>query len=322
MSVLRMSRRMVKLSALPAARLLWFLAPACAMRQTLHMASTAVQRAGEHQNSVHNIGAGAGAQDMDLAAWSRLKNSEVGEAISPRLTKIGAWRPDPQPKFQVNEVSGLTPGVPAAVVQGVLSEQECKELIAGFPSGGQGFMPGQRVAELYRDRKVKSRSLVNDELLARILQERLREVLPQQLDGGRLFSVNPNFRFVHYDTGGRHSTHIDGREPVMPRWDEAAEGWVQSRLTMQIYLNSHGKDFEGGTARVDNVHITSLYIYSICVRMSLDTAAPYAPSSFGDGSRKPQVFCSFLIVWYQTTIGWVTWGHPPCKKAVSCSCAG
>ena len=78
MSVLRMSRRMVKLSALPAARLLWFLPPACGFRQTLHMASTAVQRAGEHQNSVHNIGAGPGAQEMDLAAWSRLKNSEVG----------------------------------------------------------------------------------------------------------------------------------------------------------------------------------------------------------------------------------------------------
>ena len=215
-------------------------APTAALRRF------SVQRAGEHQNSVHNIGAGPGAQDMDLAAWSRLKNSEVGEAISVRLTELKAWRPNPQPKFQVQHVPGLTPGVPAAVVQGVLSEKECKELIAGFPSGGQGYMPGQRVAELYRDRKVKSRSLVNDELLARILQERLREVLPSELDGGKLLSVNPNFRFVHYDTGGRHSTHIDGREPVMPRWDEVAEGWVQSRLTMQIYLNSHGKDFKGG----------------------------------------------------------------------------
>ena len=33
---------------------------------------------------------------------------------------------------------------------------------------------------------------------------------------------------------------------VMPKWDETAGGWVQSRLTMQIYLNSHGKDFQGG----------------------------------------------------------------------------
>jgi len=205
-----------------------------------------VQRAGEHQNSVHNIGAGPGAQDMDLAAWSKLKNSEVGEAISPRLTRLGAWRPDPQPIFEAQEVPGLSPGVPAAVVHGVLSTHECQELINGFPSSGQGFMPGQRVAELYRDRKVKSRSLVNDELLAKILEERLKDFLPKELDGGRLLCVNPNFRFVHYDTGGRHSTHIDGREPVMPKWDETAGGWVQSRLTMQIYLNSHGKDFQGG----------------------------------------------------------------------------
>lgn len=184
---------------------------------------------------------------MDLAAWSKLKNSEVGEAISPRLTRLGAWRPNPQPIFEAQDVPGLSPGVPAAVVHGVLSTDECQELINGFPSSGQGgFMPGQRVAELYRDRKVKSRSLVNDELLAKILEERLKDFLPKELDGGRLLCVNPNFRFVHYDTGGRHSTHIDGREPVMPKWDETAGGWVQSRLTMQIYLNSHGKDFQGG----------------------------------------------------------------------------
>lgn len=212
----------------------------------LRMVAEAPQRAGEHKDSVHNIGAGPGAKDMDLAAWSKLKNSDVGAPLSWRLTEIGAWRPNPQPKFEVETVPGLSPGVPAAVVHGVLSEKECQELIAAFPSGGKGYMPGQRVAELYRDRRVKSRSLVRDELLAKILQERLQSVLPHNLDGGRLFGVNPNFRFVHYDTGGRHSTHIDGREPVMPEQDEAGDGWVQSRMTLQIYLNSHGKDFRGG----------------------------------------------------------------------------
>ena len=32
----------------------------------------------------------------------------------------------------------------------------------------------------------------------------------------------------------------------MPEQDEAGDGWVQSRMTLQIYLNSHGKDFRGG----------------------------------------------------------------------------
>lgn len=216
--------------------------------QHLRRMASDVQRAGQHLNSVHNIGAGPGAKDMDLAAWSNLKNSEVGAAVSSRLTELGVWRPNPQPKLRAEHLPGLTPGVPAVVVHGVLSEEECQELIAAFPEGGKGYMPGQRVAELYRDRKVKSRSLVDDALLARVLQERLQDYLPQNLDGGRLFCVNPHFRFVHYDTGRRHSTHIDGREPVAPRWVKAQKGWVQSRLTMQIYLNSHGKDFHGGTA--------------------------------------------------------------------------
>ena len=220
---------------------------------------------------MHNIGAGPGAKDMDLAAWSKLKNSDVGSAVSWRLTELDAWRPNPQPKFEVEKVPGLSPGVPAAVVRGVLSPKECQELIAAFPTSGKGFMPGQRVAELYRDRRVKSRSLVNDGLLAKILQERLQEFLPTELDGGRLFGVNSNFRLVHYDTGGRHSTHIDGREPVMPKQDEAAGGWVQSRLTMQVYLNSHGKDFQGGPVKT-------------CQNFSLFHNFPYFSTVFLDVS--------------------------------------
>ncbi|CAJ1372031.1 unnamed protein product [Effrenium voratum] len=201
---------------------------------------------------VHNIGAGPGAQDMDLAAWSKLKNSEaqsgkrVGMAISDSLSHV--WQQPDAAKAAISfeQLPGVSPGVTAVLARKVLSEEECRALIAAFPTEGQGYMAGDRVAELYRDRKVKSRVLVNDAFLASLLQDRLGPQLPQVLDGGRLLQVNPNFRLVHYETGGRHSTHIDGREPVQPRRDEEANGWVQSRLTMQVYLNSHGKDFEGG----------------------------------------------------------------------------
>mmetsp|Transcript_81658 Transcript_81658/g.147478 ORF Transcript_81658/g.147478 Transcript_81658/m.147478 type:complete len:635 (-) Transcript_81658:530-2434(-) len=205
-----------------------------------------VQKPGDHGNAVHNIGAGPGAADLDLAAWSRLKNSDVGLAVSKLLTERGTWRPDPQPSMGADLMSGLTEGVPGSVVHNALSEGECRELIAGFPTEGNGYMPGERVAELYRDRQVKSRFLSHDEKLAEVLYQRLLDHLPQELDGGRLYRVNPNFRFIHYESGGHHSTHIDGREPQELKWDEAAGGWVQSRLTMQVYLNSHGKDFMGG----------------------------------------------------------------------------
>ena len=71
-------------------------------------ATGTAQRPGEHDNSVHNIGLGPGAKDMDMATWSALKNSEVGPTISPRLTERGAWRPDPQPKLVAEPIPGLS----------------------------------------------------------------------------------------------------------------------------------------------------------------------------------------------------------------------
>lgn len=210
-------------------------------------AEKGAQPAGEHGNAQHNIGAGDAAKDMDLEEWCAAKNSEIGPAVSRRLTEKSAWRPDPQPTLSATPIPGLSKGVPGTVVHDVLSPEECRELIAAYPDQSiAGYMPGERVAELYRDRKVKARAMAHDEKLADVLFRRLKEFIPAELDGGRLFRVNPGFRFVHYEQGGHHLTHIDGREPGVPTYNAEAGGWVQSRLTLQVYLNTHGADFEGG----------------------------------------------------------------------------
>mmetsp|Transcript_52693 Transcript_52693/g.112445 ORF Transcript_52693/g.112445 Transcript_52693/m.112445 type:complete len:706 (+) Transcript_52693:108-2225(+) len=208
--------------------------------------SGVAQPAGEHGDSVHNIGAGAAAKDMDLDAWCAAKNSDVGPPVSAAL-KNTDWELYRTPSnISRTTIPGLTEGVPGMTFHGALGPKECKALISAFPKEGAGYMPGDRVAELYRDRKVKARVLAQDDKLAEVLFERLRDYLPQELDGGSLYRINPNFRFIHYETGGHHSTHIDGREPGVPRFDENVGGYVQSRLTLQVYLNTHGSDFSGG----------------------------------------------------------------------------
>lgn len=140
----------------------------------------------------------------------------------------------------------VSPGVPATLSHGVLSQEECLALIAGVPASGPGHMSGDRVSELYRDRVLEQRFMSHDTRLAQTLFERLQYILPKELDGGRLLRLNPHFRFIHYAAGGKHAMHIDGREPGTPEFDETARGWIQSRLTLQVYLSSSGQDFEGG----------------------------------------------------------------------------
>lgn len=187
-----------------------------------------------------HIGAGPGAAKMTLAEWSRRKNSGAGPAVSERLP--AGWSARSRPPLVAERVPMVPSFMPAVLLRGVLSREECASLIAAVPEGGQGFFGGEEIKQLYHDRVVKYRFLSYDPGLSEVFLSRIREHIPGELDGGRFHRVNPVWRFVHYEEGGHQASHIDGREPVNPELDEAA-GWVQSRLTLQVYLS---EDFEGG----------------------------------------------------------------------------
>ena len=59
-----------------------------------------------------------------------------------------------------------------------------------------------------------------------------------------LAKISPEWRVLKYEAGGTFKAHVDGREPGEP--EREGERFLQSRLTIQIYLNDHNTDFTGG----------------------------------------------------------------------------
>ena len=68
--------------------------------------------------------------------------------------------------------------------------------------------------------------------------------------GGELRGLSSAWRFLHYTDGDHHGVHMDGREPRNPFFDHEIGQYVQSRITLQLYLNSQGSSenqFQGGS---------------------------------------------------------------------------
>eukprot|EP00927_Polykrikos_kofoidii_P005662 TRINITY_DN12247_c0_g1_i1.p1 TRINITY_DN12247_c0_g1~~TRINITY_DN12247_c0_g1_i1.p1 ORF type:complete len:347 (-),score=38.53 TRINITY_DN12247_c0_g1_i1:42-1082(-) len=187
------------------------------------------------------IGLGPAAQGMTMEEWSRKKNSNVGPPVSDKLGD--AWTADSEVRVRIEKVPGMPSFMPILLVRGLLTKAECEGLIAAVPTSGEGLMRKGEVNQLYNDRLVNYRYLTHDRVLAERMMARLEPYIPKEVDGGRLHGLNPAFRFVHHDSGGHQTGHIDGREPVEPAYCERAGGWLQSRLTLQIYLN---EGFVGG----------------------------------------------------------------------------
>ena len=142
--------------------------------------------------------------------------------------------------------------IPAFVVHHLFSPAECAAVIAATPGAGPGFMDEHDVAARYRGRTC-TRLASHDPSMAQLVERRLRDLnlLPIELDGGRLLGVSPRWRHVHYKGAqrGHQEHHIDGREPFEPVPMPAAGGaplFAQSRLTAMVYLNTAGVDYEGG----------------------------------------------------------------------------
>jgi predicted 2-oxoglutarate/Fe(II)-dependent dioxygenase YbiX len=132
-------------------------------------------------------------------------------------------------------VTALDPEI--FTVEDVLDRAECRELIErgealGFQAAtvpleyGPTVMPGVRNNE---------RVLFDDRALADALWERVRELVPPEIDGWRAHRLNDRLRFYRYDPGQRFKRHKDGIV--------ALHSGEESRLSFLMYLND---DFEGG----------------------------------------------------------------------------
>jgi len=80
------------------------------------------------------------------------------------------------------------------------------------------------------------RAIVEDPTLADAVWERVRDLVPAEIDGCRATGLYPQFRFYRYDPGQRFKRHKDGSVT-------SPDGSQRSRLSFLIYLNAN---YEGG----------------------------------------------------------------------------
>lgn len=123
------------------------------------------------------------------------------------------------------------------MVEGVFTPDECQHLIhqgeaMGFEAASVTTAAGAKMMPNVRN---NDRVVYEDAVFAASLWQRVREYVPQQMDGYPAVGLNERFRFYRYDQGQRFKRHQDGRV-------YAADGRV-SRLSFLIYLNA---GYEGG----------------------------------------------------------------------------
>ncbi len=176
-----------------------------------------------------------GSKDSVLNSAKKKILDETGDAvglfamIKPETMSIPESLPD------------IPLGMTAFLFHGVLTREECSALIESVPTEGTGFMGPDIVRQLYRGRIV-SRFVTLDQPLSDLLQARLGPYIPQTIDGLQFSGVSPEWRFLHYEQNGHQDSHIDGREKR-----QLPDGrYVESRLTIQLYLNDHGREYTGG----------------------------------------------------------------------------
>lgn len=181
--------------------------------------------------------------------WVQVKNSNPGPPILEKAIKYAQENGQSELFGEIQPLNSL-PHVPpdliALVIPSVLSREECDTIIKVVPFEGQGYLSPEDIKMLYRDRVVH-RYITNDPSLSRLIFQRIQQFIPSELDGGEFVDISPSWRFLRYELGGHQASHLDGREnsPIPSKYSK-----VQSRLTIQMYLNDHrhhhAEGYQGG----------------------------------------------------------------------------
>mmetsp|Transcript_9182 Transcript_9182/g.9711 ORF Transcript_9182/g.9711 Transcript_9182/m.9711 type:complete len:262 (-) Transcript_9182:129-914(-) len=185
--------------------------------------------------------------------WVKLKNSCPGPPLLPQAIQIlkdkginNLFQPSSSSLLDNNNnnifhlssypINNISSNIFGIIIPSVLLEEECNALIESIPSEGNGYMSPEEVRMLYRGRVVH-RYMTRDSLLSELILNRIRECIPNKIDNGDFVDISSSWRFLRYEVGGHQVAHIDGREKSeIPHPDYSI---IESRLTVQMYLNSH-----------------------------------------------------------------------------------
>ncbi|KAF9002540.1 hypothetical protein BDQ17DRAFT_1357039 [Cyathus striatus] len=168
--------------------------------------------------------------------------SDAVAALKPLDTTPGPQRRPPNKHPCVIYYS--VPG--AFVITSALDPRECAALVNAAEK--VGLLPDEPVAgSAAQKESVLAHNFVwlADEVFERGLFERIKELLPQMVNGGRVKGINRRFRLYRYRKGSVYRPHIDGAWPCSSLSDTTPPAYIYdsdpqlySRLTLLLYLNS------------------------------------------------------------------------------------
>ena len=114
-------------------------------------------------------------------------------------------------------------------IDDIFTSEQCKSLITAAQQKGFQSVDRGDVAQY-------DRVIMNNPDLAQVLYNRLKLIIPDQVDGNTVTGLNAYFRFSKYYPGQSFAIHRDGI-------NQDSTG-ARSALTLNIFLND---DFEGGS---------------------------------------------------------------------------
>lgn len=132
------------------------------------------------------------------------------------------------------------------VIQNFFTPEECKQHIdqaerIGFSEADISYASG---AKMDRQIRNNSRARYTDQAQVEKIWERLHSLLPEEIRGWTLHSLNPDLRYYKYEVGQKFNTHRDGTVKINDN--------LKSRFSFLIYLN---EDFEGGETTFENTSV-------------------------------------------------------------------
>lgn len=123
-------------------------------------------------------------------------------------------------------------------VDQVFTAHECQQFIQlshQYDYEVAGITINRYRAEVRTEVRNNQRVIYDDISLAKNIFQRVKDFLPQQLNGWDLYGLNERFRFYLYESGQTFKPHYDASYEV--------SDWHSSQLTLLIYLS---ENFTGG----------------------------------------------------------------------------
>ncbi|KAG2392101.1 hypothetical protein C9374_013586 [Naegleria lovaniensis] len=164
-----------------------------------------------------------------------LSNISISEHLEKNTSRINNQQQtsssssDDHCPIQVEHVTELElPKKPVLLLHNVLLKDECKLMIE--LSEKMGYEDADSYCFAYNDR-YNDRLMVDDQKLTDLIWNRVKDHLPQTIDGMSLKGLNSRWRLCKYKAGHYFGVHTDGT--YMDRKTNSV-----SRLTFMIYLNS------------------------------------------------------------------------------------